>query len=231
MIKVINSDNINRNAHYIASFAMLRHRVFVEKLRWDLPSQDGSIGYEYDKYDTDDATYILVCNGLNVVAGVRLLKTTKRFLLGELYAHLESSAVPTGDDVLEITRFVVEPDRTRLGSITDPVCELVVALLEYGVANSLRNFISVSYAGMERILARTGCQIGRLGAPLRFDGRTTLPLKFFISEEILSTAKACKAGLSVVPSAGSPAGQVNKAVAAPTNSRPTQQTEVVAMAA
>ncbi|WP_218064132.1 acyl-homoserine-lactone synthase [Nguyenibacter vanlangensis] len=198
MIKVVNAKNINPNVHYIASFARLRHRVFIEKLRWNLPLHDDASGHEYDSYDTEDATYILVCNGVEVVAGVRLIKTTQRFLLGELFPHLERTVVPTGKDVLEVTRFVVEPERERLGSVTDPVGELVVALLEYGVANRLRNFISVSYAGMERLLARTGCQIGRLGSPLRFDGRMTVPLKFDISREILTAAKARLSGLAVV---------------------------------
>ncbi|WP_342627773.1 acyl-homoserine-lactone synthase [Nguyenibacter vanlangensis] len=190
MIKIITCANIACNAQYVASFAKLRYRVFVERLGWTAPDQSSALGFEYDRFDTKDAIYILVCNAQSeVIAGVRLIKTTSHFLLAQLFPTLDPQAIPTGEDVLEVTRFVVEPNRERLGGCSDPVGQLVMALQEFGLNNSLRNFISVSYAGMERLLSQAGCRFARLGGPQRFDGRMAVPLKFEISKDVLSAVQ------------------------------------------
>ncbi len=189
MIRVITKHNMATNAQYVAGFAALRHRVFVERLGWDLSSP--SRGFEYDRYDNSDAIYMVVCNDDDVVvAGLRLLSTTCPFLLADCCPELaKTGAIPVGETIWEVTRFVVDPCPVRTAGCRDLTIQLVWALQSYGLARGFSRFVSVSYAGMERLLRAVGCRFSRLAAPHREDGRTVVPLEFEISEQVLASVE------------------------------------------
>ena len=186
MIRVIDKENFATHAHYIAAFAALRHRVFVERLGWTMKDAPAAKGFEYDCYDTSDATYMVICNADDeVVAGLRLLKTTQPFLLAQCFPDLDDGTLPQSTTVWEVTRFVVDPCPIRTAGCKDLGTQLVWALQSYGLMRGLTSFVSVSYAGMERLLRSAGCRFRRLAEPRRTDGRTIVPLEFEISEHVL----------------------------------------------
>jgi N-acyl-L-homoserine lactone synthetase len=185
MIRVVTSANIASNAHYVAAFAALRHRVLIERLGWDMKS--AAQGFEYDRFDTSDAVYLLVCNEEdNVVAGVRLLKTTSPCVLADCFPQLAEGAIPASEAVWEVTRFVVDPDAAKAAGNRALGTKLVWALQSYGLMAGLSSFVSVSYAGMERLLGSVGCRFRRLGSPRTIDGRVVVALSFEIAEDILA---------------------------------------------
>jgi len=190
MIRIITKANIVTNAHYVAGFAALRHRVFVERLGWNLASATQSKGFEYDRFDNADAVYMVICNADDeVVAGLRLLKTTASFLMEECFPELAHGAIPNSDSVWEVSRFVVDPCPVRTAGCHALGTQLVWALQSYGLLHGLTGFVSASYAGMERLLRSHGCRFSRLGSPRTCDGRKIVPLSFEISEDILASVE------------------------------------------
>jgi acyl-homoserine lactone synthase len=203
MIRVITSANIASNAHYVAAFAALRHRVLIERLGWDM--KPAAKGFEYDRFDTSDAVYLVVCDEADdVVAGVRLLKTTKPCVLAECFPQLAEGGIPVSEAVREVTRFVVDPEAAKLAGHRALGTKLVWALQSYGLMAGLSSFVSVSYAGMERLLGSVGCRFRRLGSPRTIDGRLVVALSFEIAEDILAKvegrlfAPAARAGSDMV---------------------------------
>jgi N-acyl-L-homoserine lactone synthetase len=190
MIRIITSANIASNAHYVAAFAGLRHRVFVERLGWDVGASGTAKGYEYDRFDTSEAIYIVICNADDeVIAGVRLLKTTQPFVLSDCFPGLAEEAIPASDKVWEVTRFVVDPEAARSFGAHLLNAQLVWALQSYGLMAGFSSFVSVSYAGMERLLGSLGCRFRRLGSPRTMEGRRVVALTFEIGQDILDSVE------------------------------------------
>jgi N-acyl-L-homoserine lactone synthetase len=188
MIRVITKANFASNAHYIAGFAALRHRVFVERLGWDVPAAGTAKGYEYDRFDTSETIYMVTCNENDeVVAGLRLLKTTQPFVLADCFPALAEEEIPTSETIWEVSRFVVDPCAARICGAHALNTQLVWALHSYGLMAGFSNFVSVSYAGMERLLGSFGCRFRRLGSPRTMDGRRVVALIIDIAEDIVAT--------------------------------------------
>jgi N-acyl-L-homoserine lactone synthetase len=186
----------------------LRHRVFVERLGWDVPPATQSKGFEYDRFDTSDTIYMVNCNENDeVVAGLRLLKTTRPFVLADCFPDLADETIPTSETIWEVSRFVVDPCAARSAGAHALNAQLVWALHSYGLMAGFSNFVSVSYAGMERLLAGFGCVFRRLGSPRTIDGRRVVALLIDITEEIVASLEgrllspALRASAERVPSA------------------------------
>jgi acyl homoserine lactone synthase len=83
-----------------------RRRLFVDLLRWDVPVVGGR--FEIDQFDGPNALYVseveLGGNGVEHRGSLRLLPTFMPHLLGSLFADLVDGDVPSGIDVMEITR-------------------------------------------------------------------------------------------------------------------------------
>ena len=71
-----------------------RHKVFVEKLGWNLKCTDGQ---ELDQFDGPQARYVIGRNSGNaIIASARLLPTTQPYLLSEVFPYvLHGQPAPT----------------------------------------------------------------------------------------------------------------------------------------
>ena len=200
MIHVITRDNYAANAQYLAGFAALRHKVFIERLAWTIPNNEAAGCYEYDAFDTSDAVYIVVSNGAgDVLAGLRLLPTDRPCLLDQLFPELSHVLRMSGTPAWEVTRFVTDPTERPQPGAAALVPTLVWALQSWGLANGLGCFVSASFVGMERLLRTTGCLFRRLQTPRSFDGRAVVPLQFEVSDDILSRVESRMSGSGAAP--------------------------------
>jgi N-acyl-L-homoserine lactone synthetase len=191
MIRIITKSNIAVNAHYLAAFAALRHKVFVQRLGWTMPLATTSPGLEYDRFDTADATYIVICDAKDeVVAGLRLLKTTGPCILSDCFPDLTGGVMPASAHVMEVTRFVTDPHCAGATRGASLATQLLWGLFAYGVQEGLGQFVSVSYASMERILRAAGCRFRRLGPPRLVDGRQVVALEFDITDAVVAAIEA-----------------------------------------
>lgn len=166
----------------------LRHRVFVEQLQWPT---DGPImavdGMEYDQFDNADARYVVRINDAGEVdACARLLPTTGHYLLAEVYPELLGAhPIPRADDVWEISRLAADnttAPRNILG-------QLIAVMLEYGLEQGLRNYVSVSDIRIEPLSRRAGWEITRLG-PTTDTGTDTAAAEIYrVSHEDLAAVR------------------------------------------
>lgn len=150
-----------------------RHKVFVEKLGWQLQCE-GTL--EYDQFDRDDTVYVVAHNEHKEVIGTaRLLPTTRPYLLGEVFPQLLHGAPPPcSPDVWELSRFAAVDFATGNGSaleqFSSPIMrKLLLTSMSSAAARGAKRFITVSPLGVERLLRRLGFQAHRLAPPVIVD--------------------------------------------------------------
>ena len=115
---IINGFNRNNMCEITRAFFELRKRLFVDEMGWDIPN-DGHI--ECDQYDHEESTYCIILDKNKVVAGARILPTTRNrdgwsYMIKDAcegkIAQIPSNLVelpPIQIGTYEITRFTVDP--------------------------------------------------------------------------------------------------------------------------
>jgi N-acyl-L-homoserine lactone synthetase len=167
MVTVVSHEN--RPAYDAELSAMHRHRkqIFVDTLKWDVPVINGQ--FEIDQFDTDAAVYLMALDPATGahLGSVRLLPSTGRHLLGDLFPHLCDGDVPVGEDIWEITRLCTAP------GVIDPRTvrrHLAIALMEFGLLYGVRQYTSVAHmAWLSQVLA-AGWDCVPLGLPQTVGG-------------------------------------------------------------
>lgn len=158
----------------MCGLARYRHRVFVEKLGWNLSCQ-GQM--EFDQFDRPDTFYLVARRDDGEVVGTaRLLPTHRPYLLAEVFPELLGGLpAPNSSDIWELSRFAAldfESGRTGAGSqLSSPIAiELLKASLDTAAAHGVQRLITVSPLGVERLLRRAGFLAHRAAPPLVVDG-------------------------------------------------------------
>lgn len=157
----LNWETIHRHGEAWISHHRLRHRLFVERLGWDVPSY---AGMEYDQFDTPWTQYLLSVDDAGSTCGmVRLLPTTRPYMLQRLWPDMVRETLPKSDAVWEATRFgcdrTLDP-RTRRRVVNEILC----AALEFGVQRRVKGFLVVMPVGLLRsVIARAGYRVRLLG--------------------------------------------------------------------
>jgi N-acyl-L-homoserine lactone synthetase len=158
-----------------------RKSVFVDLLKWDVPVLAGR--FEVDEFDDEDATYIIVGDSKgDHRASARLLKTTKRHILGDLFPALCVGAPPSGPQIFEITRFCLSR-RQNSASRRRSRKELVSALVSHALDAGIRTYTGVAeFSWFQQILA-FGWDCRPLGLPVKLDCGTLGALAIEITPE------------------------------------------------
>ena len=158
----------------MVDMARYRHKVFVEKLGWQLQCENS---LEYDQFDRDDTVYVVAQNdAAEVIGTARLLPTTRPYLLGEVFPQLLHGAPPPcSPEVWELSRFAAVDFATGTGSALDQfsspiMMNLLRTSMACAAARGAKRFVTVSPLGVERLLRRLGFQAHRLAPPLIVDG-------------------------------------------------------------
>lgn len=146
----------------------LRHEVFRDRLRWDVPSRDG---LEYDEFDRYDPVYTVVTNEQREIVGCwRLLPTTGPYMLRDVFPQLlHGHEAPCDPDVWEISRFAVtsrggDDRRYGFGGIS---VRMMQGLVTFAWENGISRYVAVTSTGVERMLRRLGLSVTRYGPPQR----------------------------------------------------------------
>lgn len=148
-----------------------RKRLFVDLMGWDVPVIDGR--YEIDRFDGDEAVYVVAINADGQHAGsLRLLPTTRAHILGDVFADLCDAGVPRGPDTWEITRLCL-PVRLRTEGRLAVRNRLISAMVDHAIDGGIAAFTGVTtWNFLEQILAM-GWRCEPLGLPLRVAGQLT----------------------------------------------------------
>lgn len=168
----------------------LRHRVFAQRLSWDVRS---SAAMEYDEYDQLDAAYVIVKGDDDKVIGCwRALPTTGPYMLRDTFAHLlGDEPAPRDERVWELSRFAFESGGAGSAAFSPVVVATMVAAVRYALDRGVSRFVTVTTAAIERMLGRLGVPVRRLGTPTSTGvERMTLALSIDIDEALHALLRA-----------------------------------------
>lgn len=118
----------------------LRHDVFVEEKGWeDLRQEDG---LETDQFDTDNALHMLKYDKDELVGYQRLLPTTSKTLLSDVYPYLCDDDLPCDPAIWEWTRFAVRKDyRKGIKKLSPTGNALLSGVVEWGLENGVHSIL------------------------------------------------------------------------------------------
>ena len=162
MIDAISLETAHLLGDALPSAHRLRHRIFVERQKYDVPSRRGM---EWDQFDTPAAIYFLWRDeSAHVGAIARLIPTSLPYMIQQLWPELvRNGDMPSSDDIWEVTRFGIDRDLGRKRRAR--VCgEMFCAFAEFGLRNAIGGFLFVTPpAVIDSALGEAGVTAERLG--------------------------------------------------------------------
>lgn len=150
--------------------AAYRHKIFIERLGWQLPVRDG---LERDEFDRPDTIYVVARNDFGDICGcARLLPTIHPYLLGEIFPQLMNGLpVPACRSVWELSRFAAADLKAGGAQHAIDSRDLLAAVVSVARQRGAERLITVSPLGVERLLHRMGVHSHRAGPPIFVDGK------------------------------------------------------------
>jgi acyl homoserine lactone synthase len=167
MMQLINAKYYGNFIREIAEMHRLRHRVFKERLDWDVQV---SGDMEIDEFDALHPIYLLQRAGDDRIQGcVRLLPSTGPTMLRDTFpVLLDGASAPASSTIWESSRFALDipadAPKAQHG-LASATYELFAGMIEFGLSRQLTELITVTDARMERILRRAGWPLRRIGKP------------------------------------------------------------------
>jgi len=165
------------------ALAVYRHKIFIERLGWNLPVEHG---VERDQFDHPETLYVMTREPDGEVCGcARLLPTTEPYLLSEVFPHLMGGAqVPRSREVWELSRFAAATAKPN--PEVDPALNtrcLLAAAVKVAAAHGAMRLITVSPLGIDRLLHRMGVHAHRAGPPMFAEGKPIFACWIEIDEQ------------------------------------------------
>ncbi|MCG7600076.1 GNAT family N-acetyltransferase [Halomonas sp. McH1-25] len=156
-----------------------RYCVFIERLKWNIPTTDHFNKLEIDQYDTKDAYYTIAeeANG-NIIGCSRLIPSSKPYLLSEHFDFLCIEELPFSYETWEyetweVSRFAVDSPFDK----TLPI-KIFKQALAYAWSRGARSVVAVTTMEMERYFKRNNISTRRMGDPITKDGDNLIALMF-----------------------------------------------------
>lgn len=168
-----NSANLSRNLYN--RVANYRHKIFIERLGWELNTKNNE---ELDQFDRPDTIYIIAQDQSEQIQGcARLLPTDKPYLLGEVFPQLipPGMPLPNSNEIWELSRFaavdLANQTAANEGQFSSSIAvSLLQAAIDCAAAQGAKRIITVSPVGVERLLRKAGFNAHRAGPPMIIDG-------------------------------------------------------------
>lgn len=153
----------------------VRYRVFKERLDWQVSVQ-GEL--ELDHYDEAGPEYLMFMGSAGQVAGcVRLLPSQGPNMLRDTFPILlDGKPCPSDARIWESSRFCLDnhAGTETAAGLQRGTYELFLGMIEFGLNMGLTHIATVTDARMERILARAGWPLERLGQPRKIGSTTAV---------------------------------------------------------
>jgi len=189
VVKLVTSANKDRYAALVDGMFRDRKRVFVDRLKWDIPVVDGV--YEKDQYDTADAIYLIVDdpNTGRHRGSVRLLPTSGPHMLKDIFPQLCEGEVPVGADIWEATRICTSPDLEGI----DPkeVRRLIyIASFEFALLYGVSRMTMLTHMEYLSRLLAFGWECRPLGLPQDYHGQKLGAIEFSVTPASLQIMRA-----------------------------------------
>lgn len=189
MLCLISPDRFQEFSQELDDMHRLRHRVFKQRLEWDVTSHDEM---ERDEYDGFNPTYLLARGNDGAITGcIRLLPTQGPNMLRDTFPQLlDGKEAPEGERTWECSRFALDINHGNHGrAISKSTAMLFAGMLEFGLSRGLTDIVVVTDLRIERILKRSGWTMERLGTPQTVGNTTAIAGRLRINWEILTRVR------------------------------------------
>ncbi len=195
MISVVTLKNAHLFGPALPTMFGLRHKMFVERQGWTVPSFQNM---EYDTYDNPAATYLIYQSPSGQALGLsRIAPTDRPYMLKDVWPHLvQTMDLPHSIDIWEASRFVIDKN-LPVSLRTTIKHELVLSFLEYGLKYNIKGYVGVMSPGIwNAVFLKTGWKIEPIG-PLETlqDGSRIYPGLMPVSQSHLNAVRN-KTGLA-----------------------------------
>ena len=174
--------------HLYDALAAYRHQVFLGRLGWELPSEDGC---ERDQFDLPETVHVIACGDDGAINGCgRLLPTTSSYLLSEVFPQLLNGLdAPCSADTWELSRFAAMDTEGSGGGgrarREHRAERLLLQALRYCAARGVARLLAVSTLPVERLTQRAGVDVHRVGAPALIGGQPVLAFVIAVNDRSL----------------------------------------------
>jgi N-acyl-L-homoserine lactone synthetase len=197
MIEAVTWETAHLHGEAWISQHRLRHRLFVQRQNWDVPTFKE---LEYDQFDTPAAVYLVWRDEDGEARGVtRLVPTTRPYMLEQVFPHLITrEPLPKSPRIWEATRVGV--DRDLPPDLRAQVCaEIVAGCLEYGLQQEIERYVFLMPLFIiKSLLTRSGCPVTLMGEPQMIDGHLCAAADVSVTPAVLAEVRRRKALLSPV---------------------------------
>jgi N-acyl-L-homoserine lactone synthetase len=192
MMLLITTNCYGEFANELAEMHRLRHRVFKQRLDWDV---EVSGDMEIDEFDALHPDYLLQRSVDGRIQGcVRFLPSTGPTMLRETFtALLAGNSVPTDPAIWESSRFALDTQADApkgAHGLAQATYELFAGMIEFGLSRRLTHIVTVTDARMERILRRAGWPLQRIGEPQLFGSTRAVAGFLEVSVERLTLVRS-----------------------------------------
>jgi acyl homoserine lactone synthase len=166
----------------------LRHKVFAEMLQWVPCREDGM---ETDDYDADGISLGIFNDSAQLVAVVRLLPPSGRFMLEQEFRSFLSPdhRIRKTPDTTEITRLTVDPDSGDKGLYAGLMRLLLKAIYQWCLANEVRYCYLEVEQQLFRILRALGFPCERIGPLVQLPPAQAMSLAAFLDLDRFRTER------------------------------------------
>lgn len=187
-VHIIDASNASAYSDVLDRYFRVRHDIYVKEFRW--PGLTPYDDREIDQFDGDDATYLLgLTAGRQVVAGSRLIPTTKPHLLRDVFPWLADGPVPVGPDTWEWTRIFVAKSLRVPGKPSPAAGRILCAIQEFCATTGISHISVVCEAFWFERLLGLGWRPQHLGRAQDHEGETLVALRLGMTAEALDQTR------------------------------------------
>jgi len=164
-ILVAAADELQTSPEVLDHMFRFRHKVFHDRLGWDVASVDGR---EVDRFDELNPVYMVARNRVGTVEGCwRLLPTTGPYMLKDTFPELlQDESAPVASDIWELSRFAAESSDSgdlAQAAVSPVTFVMFQAMVDYALQHGIRQYVTVTSVALERLLRRMGMPVSRFG--------------------------------------------------------------------
>ena len=142
-----------------------RHRIFHDRLQWDVNSLQGM---EYDEFDTLNPYHMIGTDQQDQVEACwRFLPTTGPYMLKDTFPQLLcGEQAPQQKDIWELSRFAVAPasdKSTSQAMLNELTFRMLQLSYDFAIEHNISQYVTVTSAALERVLLHAGFPLQRIG--------------------------------------------------------------------
>lgn len=165
----------------------LRARIFRTRKKWDLPLINGM---DIDGYDALDPYYMIINSDAeqSYVCGCwRILPTTGPNMLAHTFPELlGGQPAPFSESTWELSRFAIEaPNSSRFG-FSQGTAQAIHAISNFAISRGVKQFVTVTTVGVEKMLNRLGLDVRRLGPAMQIGVEQAVALCIELNDKTMS---------------------------------------------